>query len=147
MMADRIFAAVGLLVILVYGWVAFTALKAPFQYDPLGPESWPRILAVVAALCALYVLWKPDVERLRLTAATSFKIAAMLALLVMYAVLFEPAGFILATTLFTALAALLLGSSMLSALLFGVGTGVIGYGVGVWLLELNLPAGLLAKLV
>ena len=39
-MADRIFAGLLLLVTLAYGFIAFTIIKAPFQYDPLGPESW-----------------------------------------------------------------------------------------------------------
>ncbi|MEZ5537724.1 MAG: tripartite tricarboxylate transporter TctB family protein [Thiolinea sp.] len=145
-MADRIFAALGLLAILVYGWIAFTALKAPFQYDPLGPESWPRILSVVAALCALYVLWKPDVGNFRLQTATGIKVAVMLVLLVAYAFLFERLGFIPATALFAGFASLLLGARLLPAALFGIGTGVIGYLVGAMLLELNLPAGLLGKL-
>ncbi|MEZ5449366.1 MAG: tripartite tricarboxylate transporter TctB family protein [Thiolinea sp.] len=104
------------------------------------------ILAVVAALCALYILWKPDVGNFRLAAATGFKVAAMLVLLVGYAFLFERLGFILATAVFAALAALLLGARPLPALLFGVGTGVIERVVGAGLLKLNLPAGLLAAL-
>ena len=54
-MADRVFSGVLLLVGLAYGWIAFTAIGAKVQYDPLGPESWPRILR---ALLPLHVVWR-----------------------------------------------------------------------------------------
>ena len=142
-MADRIFASLALLVALGYGWIAFTGIKAPFQYDPLGPESWPRILALAATLCCLYILFRPDTEPFELQGSAGFKVAVMLVALVGYAALFEPAGFVIATALFCAAASLLLGANILKALLFGVATGIIGYLIGAKLLALNLPAGLL----
>ena len=142
-MADRIFASLALLVALGYGWIAFTSIKAPFQYDPLGPESWPRILALVGVLCCLYILFRPDTEPFELQGSAAFKVVVMLVALVGYAALFEPAGFVLATALFCAVAALLRGAELLKAILFGVATGIIGYLVGAKLLALNLPAGLL----
>ena len=59
-MIDRIFSALMLALALAYVYIAFAIIKAPFQYDPLGPESWPQILSVYAALCCLYLLFKPD---------------------------------------------------------------------------------------
>ena len=147
LMADRIFAILALLVVLGYGWIAFTVIKAPFQYDPLGPESWPQILALVAALCCLAILFRPDPERFKLNGPTALKITLMLIALIGYAALFEPAGFLLATALFATLASLLLGAKIPHALLFGLVTGVLGYLVGAKLLALNLPAGLLKNLL
>ncbi|MEN3794882.1 tripartite tricarboxylate transporter TctB family protein, partial [Fulvimarina sp. MAC3] len=62
-MADRIFAGALFLVALAYTYIAFFILQAPFQYDPLGPESWPQILGVVALLCLAYVFIRPDKDR------------------------------------------------------------------------------------
>lgn len=145
-MADRLFASIALLIALGYGFIAFTGIKAPFQYDPLGPESWPRILAIVASLCCLWLLFRPDDTRFDLQSGTGLRIVLMLAALIGYAALFQPLGFVLSTALFCALASRLLGAGLMPALLFGVGTGVIGYLVGAKLLALNLPAGVLGKL-
>lgn len=42
-MAYLILACALLAVTLVYGVIAFTAISAPFRYDPMGPEGWPRV--------------------------------------------------------------------------------------------------------
>ena len=145
-MLDRIFAATLLAVALVYGFIAFTTIEAPFQYDPLGPESWPRILAVVAVLCLIALLWKPEVQGFGTERPTWIKLAAALVLLFGYARLYEPFGFILATLLFAALAARLLGAGWLRSGVFGVFAGVFGYLLCAGLLDLNLPAGPLPRI-
>ena len=142
-MADRIFGTLALLVTLAYGYIAFTAISAPFQYDPLGPESWPQILSVCAALCCLYIIVRPDEERFDVNRPTWVIIALVFIALVFYAALFEPMGFMLSTALFSAVTARLLGSKTLPAIVFGLGLGVIGYFVCDQLLALNLPDGLL----
>jgi putative tricarboxylic transport membrane protein len=145
-MADRIFAAVLLAVTLAYGALAFFVIQAPFQYDPLGPESWPRILAVVMAVCLVALLWSPDVGRFDTDRPSWVRIAIVIALLIAYAALFEPLGFILSTTLFTLVLSRLLGAPWPGAAAFGVGMGVGGYLLCAGLLDLNLPAGPLPQL-
>lgn len=140
-MADRIFAGVLLLMTLAYGLIAFTVIRAPFQYDPLGPESWPRLLSVAAAGCILVILWRPDTDRLGVARSTWFRLGAMLVMLVAYAELFEPLGFVISTLLFSAAVSAMLGARPLRSLIFGIGAGTIGYLVCVTLLDLNLPAG------
>lgn len=142
-MADRLFAAVVLVLSAGYTYLAFAVIRAPFQYDPLGPETWPRILGVVAILCALTVLVRPDVFRFRLALGTWARLAALVVLLLGYAELFEPAGFIIATFVFMALLSLMLGARVLPALGYAAITGVVGYFVCTELLALNLPAGVL----
>ncbi|WP_116131894.1 tripartite tricarboxylate transporter TctB family protein [Tropicimonas sp. IMCC34043] len=140
-MADRIFAGVLLIVTLIYGFIAFTIIKAPFQYDPLGPESWPRILSVVATLCILVILWKPDTDSIGVARQTWFRLAAMIVLLVAYAELYEPLGFIVSTILFGLIVARMLGATWRRSAIFGVCAGVFGYLLCVSLLDLNLPSG------
>lgn len=141
-MADRLFAGALLVIALAYTFIAFTVIKAPFQYDPLGPESWPRILGILASLCALQLVLRPDVERLGATTKTVARLALVVAMLLVYGRLFEPLGFILSTWLFCAVLATMLGAAPLRAVLFGGATGIVGYFVCTRLLELNLPAGL-----
>lgn len=140
-MADRIFASFLLIVTLAYAYIAWTLIKAPFQYDPLGPESWPRILAAAAIPCMLYILWRPDAEPFSVTKYTWFRIALMVLLLFAYAELYEPLGFIISTILFGTIVALTLGAPRVGALAFGVGIGVFGYLLCVTLMGLNLPEG------
>ena len=140
-MADRIFAAFLLAITIGYTLIAFLQIEAPFQYDPLGPETWPRLLGIVAILCLLHVLAKPDVASLDLDARTLGRLALLVALLFAYAWLYEPIGFILATFLFCGALALMLGARWYAALAFGVAVGVIGYFVCTVLLDLNLPPG------
>jgi putative tricarboxylic transport membrane protein len=144
-MVDRIFAGVFLMVALAYGAIAFTVIEAPFQYDPLGPESWPQILAVLAVCCLLHMLWRPDSLRLGVARHTWFRLVATVAMLAAYAELYEPLGFVLSTILFGTALAAMLGAGGGRAALFGVTAGCAGYVVCVTLLGLNLPSGALIE--
>ncbi|WP_045392374.1 tripartite tricarboxylate transporter TctB family protein [Falsirhodobacter sp. alg1] len=142
-MADRIFAGVMLLVTLAYGWLAFFAISAPFQYDPLGPETWPQILSIVTALCFAVILLRPDTDSMQVARPTWIRLSLTVVLLLGYAELYERLGFIIATALFGTLASRMLGATWLKGFLFGAVIGVAGYLLCAELLELNLPSGLL----
>lgn len=146
-MADRLFAGLFLLVAAAYSVIAFSVIEAPFQYDPLGPESWPRILGVLACLCCFYLLARPDDIGFSMKSRTLLRLAAVVALLLGYAALYEPAGFVLSTWAFAGIFAVMLGASPLHGLIFGAATGIVGYLLCTLLLELNLPAGLLEPLL
>lgn len=141
-MADRVFAFGALALAAFYGFVAL-GLKAPFQYDPLGPETWPRLLAVVFALCAAYVLARPEPEPDWGGAVTLRRLGLSLAALIVYAVLFDPVGFIVTTSIYAAGMAWWGGVRPARAVVYGLGLGVLGYFVCTRLLVLNLPAGVL----
>ena len=113
-MADRIFGCIALAIALGYGFIAFTIIEAPFQYDPLGPETWPQILSVFACLCCLYIIILPDGTRMKVLGSTLMRIAILLILLSAYAYLYEPIGFILSTTLFCLVLSRILGGNYLS---------------------------------
>ena len=140
-MADRIFAGVLLVVALAYAVIAFTAISAPFQYDPLGPESWPQILSLVAIVCLLIILWRPDTGSLGVARRAWFRLAVTIVLLVAYAELYEPLGFILATILFGTAMSAMLNAGVVRSVVFGVAAGVAGYLLCAMLLDLNLPDG------
>lgn len=145
-MVDRLFAAVLLAVTLGYGLIAFFMIKAPFQYDPLGPESWPRILACVAVVCLVQMLWRPDVDSFDTDRPTWIRLALVTVALAAYAELYEPLGYVLSTLGFCTLVARMLGADWLRAGLFGLAAGVLGYLIGAGLLNLNLPAGPLPRI-
>jgi putative tricarboxylic transport membrane protein len=130
-----------MVVTLAYAVIAFTAISAPFQYDPLGPESWPRILSLVAIVCLLVILWKPDTEEMGVTHHTWFRLGATVILLIAYSELYEPLGFTLATFLIGTALCAMLGAGIWRSALFGVTAGVLGYLLCATLLDLNLPEG------
>lgn len=146
-MADRIFAAVLLAVTIGYAVIAFTVIRAPFQYDPLGPESWPQILSIVAILCLLGILWKPDTDTLDVTRAVWFRLGAAVVMLLAYGRLYEPLGFVLSTIVFGTIMALMLGAPRWRALAFGVAAGILGWLLCVTLMDLNLPEGAIVETV
>ena len=145
-MADRIFAGLILAVALAYSAIAFTVIRAPFQYDPLGPESWPRILGVLASLCAVWIIVRPDMRALDVARGTWARLAILLVLLSLYAWAFQPLGFILSTFGFCLALSLMLGARLAPSLAFAAITGFVGYVVAVSLLDLNLPPGLFEAL-
>lgn len=140
-MTDRIFAAVLLAVTIGYAVIAFTVISAPFQYDPLGPESWPQILSVVAVLCLLVILWKPDAITMDVTRAVWFRLGAAVLLLLAYGRLYEPLGFVLSTIMFGTTMGLMLNAPRWGAVAFGVSAGVLGWLLCVTVMDLNLPEG------
>ena len=146
-MADRLFALCALIAGGIYTFVAFAVIKAPFQYDPLGPETWPQVLAIVFLFCSLYILASPDHIRLTLARSVWLRLLLLVLMLGGYAELYEPLGFVVSTTLFCSLFSIMLGANRLHAIAFGCTTGIIGYGICDFLLGLNLPEGLLAPLL
>lgn len=146
-MADRIFGCIALAIAFGYGFIAFTIIEAPFQYDPLGPETWPQILSVFACLCCLYIIILPDGTTVNILGKTLTRITILLILLSAYAYFFEPLGFILSTTLFCLVLSRILGATVLQAVLFSVASGGIGYLLCGVLLDLNLPEGIILKLL
>jgi putative tricarboxylic transport membrane protein len=146
-MADRIFGCIALAIAFGYGFIAFTIIEAPFQYDPLGPETWPQILSVFACLCCLYIIILPDGTRLKILGTTLTRIAILLVVLSAYAYLYEPLGFIVSTVLFCLVLSRILGATILQAVLFGVASGSLGYLLCAVILDLNLPEGIIIKLL
>ena len=142
-MADRIFAGLLLLVALGYTFIAFTAIKAPFQYDPIGPEGWPRLLGIVAILCTSFIVMRPDIAHFDASARTLGRLVIVVVLLFAYAAAFEPLGFIPATWAFCTTLAIFLGAQPARAMGYGAAAGILGYFVCTGLLDLNLPAGIL----
>ena len=142
-MADRVFHLALLLAAIAYTIIAFTAIKAPFQYDPLGPESWPRLLGILSIACSGWIVIKPDIHSLNLNRQTIFRLVALIVILSIYAYLFQPLGFVFSTWIFCLALGRMLGASWLSSLIFGAIAGIGGYLLFTVVLDLNLPSGIL----
>ncbi|MBO6757285.1 MAG: tripartite tricarboxylate transporter TctB family protein [Roseibium sp.] len=123
MALDRWVALVILLICMVYGYTAFFMMDGalpPFmQRNPIWPSTFPKVLSVLAIITALIIVLglekgaaepKPmDINYRRLTDYKLGQALALLGIMVAYALLLRPAGFLIATSGFLIIGAAVLG--------------------------------------
>ena len=123
MALDRWIALILLGVCLIYGYTAFFTMDqslAPFmRRNPIWPSTFPKVLAVLGALAALIILLglegpqaKPkegDIDYRRLGDYKIGQAIALLGLMVAYALLLRPAGFLFSTSAFLVAGSVILG--------------------------------------
>ncbi|MCE8513847.1 tripartite tricarboxylate transporter TctB family protein [Ruegeria pomeroyi] len=143
MALDRWIALVILMICLAYGYAAFFTMDAglaPFmKRNPIWPSTFPKILSVLAVLTALTVLLglekgaaepKPmEINYRRLTEYRLGQALMLLALMVAYALLLRPFGFLLSTLAFLTIGSLILGERRLHILLpvAAIAAGLVWY--------------------
>ncbi|WNZ53966.1 tripartite tricarboxylate transporter TctB family protein (plasmid) [Microbulbifer sp. MKSA007] len=144
MALDRWIALVILAVSLSYGYTAFFMMDAglpPFmRFNPIWPSTFPKVIAVLAAITSLAILLgfekKPaesDADEIDFSRLWDYNIGQavfLLALMVAYALLLRPSGFLLSTLLFIVIGAALLGERRFTIL---VPVAAVAAG-GVWYL-------------
>jgi putative tricarboxylic transport membrane protein len=112
----------------------------PFmQRNPVWPSTFPKVLSVMASLAALAILLglekapeqvkEPDIDYRRLGDYKTGQAIALLCLMVAYALLLRPAGFLISTSGFLVFGATLLGERRFHILLpvVALATGLIWY--------------------
>jgi putative tricarboxylic transport membrane protein len=138
-MSDRIVGLVLALLAGGYGWIA-GEYDTGFS-DPVGPAIFPRVLALVIGILGLWLIFRPDPEpewsNGRTLAVQSLAVALMLG----YALLLVPVGFLIATAVLAAALAAMLGARPLQAVVSGALVSVGVYFLFTQGLELSLPAG------
>jgi putative tricarboxylic transport membrane protein len=139
-MSDRIFAVVWLAVVAGLAYLA-TRFEVTFTYEPMGPKAYPLMLAGLMALCALYLIVKPDAEASWLRGALLKRTGVMVAALFLYAFLFEWLGFIAATALLVTALGRLFGGTWTQCAAGGLVMGVALFFAFDKLLDVTLPLG------
>jgi len=143
MALDRWIALVILGISLAYGYTAFFTMDVglpPFMMrNPIWPSTFPKVLSVMAILTALVILLglektpadqpAPDMDYRRLKDYNLGQALALLALMVAYALLLRPAGFLLSTLGFLTFGAAILGERKLYILIpvAALATGIVWY--------------------
>ena len=145
MALDRWIALVLLGICLAYGYAAFFTMDQglpPFmQRNPIWPSTFPKVLAVMGVLASLIIIFglektstprdeAPSVMVYR--ALKDFHIwpaLALLGLMVAYALLLRPAGFILSTIGFLVIGSAILGERrwLVMLVVSGFATGIVWY--------------------
>ncbi|MEM7669092.1 MAG: tripartite tricarboxylate transporter TctB family protein [Pseudomonadota bacterium] len=143
MALDRWIALVFLLVCAAYGYAAFFTMDAtlpPFmKFNPVWPSTFPKILSILGAVTALVVLVgfekrvdgarAPEINYRRLHEYKLGQALLLLGLMVAYALLLRPAGFLLSTFSFLVIGSLILGERrrIILMLVAGTATGIVWY--------------------
>ncbi|WP_104203610.1 tripartite tricarboxylate transporter TctB family protein [Billgrantia saliphila] len=143
---DRIFGVLLLVLAVAYGWGA-SQFPEPFGgSEAIGPETFPYLLAVVLALSSLYLIVRPDPDNAWPWSRTGVELIIAVVVLVFYAMLLQPLGFILSTTLAVGTLCWRMGARPLNAYLVGAASGVVVFLLFNFALDLSLPLGLLSFL-
>jgi putative tricarboxylic transport membrane protein len=138
--ADRV---LGLALIGLAALAAFNAsqFQVTFSYEPVGPKAFPMILAAILAGLSLVLVFRPGKNGEWPDQRVTLRLLAVLAVLLVYALLFTRLGFLI-TTFVTALSlARLFGAPWPKALMTGLLMSVGSYYLFTLGLGISLPTG------
>ncbi|MBN8411726.1 tripartite tricarboxylate transporter TctB family protein [Halomonas cupida] len=130
--------------IALMGLAAFTAVNAlslevPFSYDPVGPKAFPLGLSILLGLLSVVLVIRPGENGHWPDKRLALRLIGVLALLLVYALLFPRLGFAISSMLVIAALARLFEASWPKA----IATGVLMAFGGQWLfthgLGITLP--------
>ncbi|RAR64311.1 putative tricarboxylic transport membrane protein [Onishia taeanensis] len=141
---DRIFGVLMIVLAVAYGWGA-TQFPEPFGggVEAVGPETFPYLLAVVLILSSLYMIVRPDPDNAWPWSRTGLELVIAVVVLVFYAMLLQPLGFIPSTLLAVGTLCWRMGAPPVKAYLTGAIAGVVVFLIFNFALDLALPLGLL----
>ncbi len=150
MLLQRLFLAAWLVPVLAMIHIG-SAYQAPFAYEPVGPRAFPLLMLGLLAAGLIYLLIHPtplehDPDEPPPTAQSLRKVGLCIALLLGFALAFEPLGFIPASSLAGLCFARLYGGRWLPSLGLGAALAVGLYLLFDRLLDVPLPLGILAGL-
>lgn len=145
-MSDRILGGVCVATAIAMAW-ATRDYVAPYSYEPLGPRAFPLLLAVCMGLSGLWLLLRPTVGSTAFHGVPWKGTLVCCAAVLVYAVLFQSLGFILATVLMSFPVGMAFGGNWKQSLAAGVGLGVGFHFLFDKVLDVTMPGGLLSSLL
>jgi putative tricarboxylic transport membrane protein len=140
MKSDRIFATIVLAASLGMMW-ATTRIEESFIQDPLGPKSFPMLIAVLMAASAVVMYLKPDADPHWPGLYKFLELVATTGVLIAYAQLLPIAGFVLATTCASSFLTWRLGGTARQSAIGGVSTAVGIFLLFQYALGVNMAKG------
>ena len=147
MLIQRIFASVLLLVCASLALMAWP-YQAAFSYEPVGPRAFPLLMLGLMGAALLYMVFRPapikhSEDEPPLDRETLTKIAICVALLLVFAGLFEPLGFILSSILIGIPMARLYGGRWMPSIVVTTLMAIGLYLLFDRVMDVPLPLGLL----
>lgn len=146
---ERVFCGCLLAVSLALLAVAWQ-YTAPISYDPIGPRPYPLLILSLLSLGLASLVFRPK----RLMAAVDYgwqkpvlkNLVGALVAMLGYALLFEIAGYIIATTALAIVLGLLFNGQLLKVMISAVVMAIVTYVLFDRVLDVALPLGLLSFL-
>lgn len=129
---------------ILMAWNAY-GLHTPFSYEPLGPRAFPMSVAPIMGLCGLKLLVEGEGRSPANPPGANWRIAAMIIVLVGYALSFERLGFIIGTTIMTTLVGKIFGGHWLKSAIAGLLGSFLLFFLFDRALDVVLPVGLLGE--
>lgn len=142
-MSDRILGAVCVVAGAGMAWAA-RGYVAPISYEPVGPNSFPMLMAAMMAGVGGWMVVKPGPQTFDMPRSHLLPFALSVAAVFIYAGLFQLLGFTLATTVMALPVGMAFGGGWKKSLASGVGLGLVLYLLFDKLLDVVLPTGLLS---
>lgn len=137
MVADRYFGLFMLVTALGYILNA-TTIQDSFITDPVGPRLFPYIIGCAIVISAIAMIVKPDPDAAWPGMSILLQLAIALIVLLGYAFLIKPLGFVLTTVLAAGVLAYQISHRPVASVLTGVGLGVGLYVLFKFVLGLSL---------
>ncbi len=137
MRGDRIFGL--LMIVLALGYILSAhTIRTSFITDPIGPRTFPYIVAGLTILCALAMILKPDPDAHWPAGPMLLKLGAALLVLIAYAYTIRSLGFVIPTAIASAILSYQISPRPMPALLTGIGLAIglfvlFRYGLGLGL--------------
>lgn len=123
MHADRIFGL--FMMVLALGYIlSAMGIQTSFMSDPVGPRVFPYLVAGVVMLCSLSLILRPDPNADWPRGVMLAKMAFSVVLLIAYALMIRPLGFILPTVIVAGLLSYQINPRPVPAALSGLGLGI-----------------------
>jgi putative tricarboxylic transport membrane protein len=123
MTGDRIFGAV--MIVLALGYILSAMnIQTSFMSDPVGPRLFPYMVAGVIILCSLVMVLRPDPQAEWPAPLMLLKLLTALVVLVGYAMVIRPWGFIIPTVLVSGIISYMISPRPVQAALAGLGLGI-----------------------
>lgn len=141
---DRIFAIMFLL-FFTFCIIETYMLKVAFSPDPLGPKAFPYIVSILGVISAVFLFIFPSENKENFIEGDKRKLLTIGCLLLSYALVFEPLGFMISTFFITSFVSMMLKIKPLWALIYAAILSVGGYYFFTEILQLNLPLGLIIE--
>ena len=147
MLLQRIFASVLLLACVGLALMAWP-YQAAFSYEPVGPRAFPLLMLGLMGAALLYMVFRPTPikhteDEPPLDGQTLTKICICVALLLVFAGLFEPLGFILSSMLIGIPMARLYGGRWMPSIVVTTLMAIGLYLLFDRVMDVPLPLGLL----
>ena len=121
-------------------------LDAPFAYEPVDPKAFPLITAGIIAVCGLILTIRGGGVVPPAGSGVNRALLALAGCLLAYALLFQPLGFIVSTTLLMMPIAMIFGARWWQGLLTGAVLAISSFLLFDRALAVVLPAGVLGGL-